>query len=377
MPSSANPRRFHARRLLLAVAGAASLSGCKFTFDRTLGTGEIRGVVVVAPSPGASPVPAVSTHVAIENSSIGVDVDSNGRFVIRGLPPGSYALDLTASLANNGKVDHGLRLTGVTLASTTQALGDGRDLGVVEIGAFGGLLGTVVKSGTPLTGAAVVLPSLRATSTFQGGFKFQNLLPGDYTVQAFAPTANGRGHLAIPVAVKVVPRVNTTIPTIDVAMAPIVTTGGLEGQARLIGVPSSQGIAIALTFFAATVMTTDAAGDYSESGVPAGLYTMTASAPGYLSAVVPGTVIGGPATQMPLVVLAPAPPNAPDAGMASPGPDAGPPPTTPTSVAGTVQSSSTNYTASTVTGQASSPSHSSQYSYTPGLLAGSLPDGGS
>src|SRR4051812_23418805 len=114
-------------------------SGCRFSFDRTIGPGEIRGTVVFETT-GKAKEPAAGARVVLENSPVSVKTDAQGRFILRGLRSGTYALSITAS-QGGGVSDSGLRLRNITLAAGPHGQPDGRDLGQVAIGAFGDLAG--------------------------------------------------------------------------------------------------------------------------------------------------------------------------------------------------------------------------------------------
>ena len=146
----------------IALFGTLLLTGCLFSFDRTSAPGELRGTVVFAGA-GTSTLPVAGAHVVLENSTVSVDADAHGVFLLTGLPAGTYALDISASHAGNGLDDSGLRLQGITLADDGNGLGDGRDLGQIVIGAFGGLAGTVTGSpeGASVTVRSELTPSVR------------------------------------------------------------------------------------------------------------------------------------------------------------------------------------------------------------------------
>jgi hypothetical protein len=86
------------------------VAGCRFNVDRALGPGEIRGTVVFDLG-GGKTAAAPGAHVVLENSTVQVTADGRGRFVISSLPPGMYALSISASQAGNGKIDKGSTVT--------------------------------------------------------------------------------------------------------------------------------------------------------------------------------------------------------------------------------------------------------------------------
>jgi hypothetical protein len=336
-------------------------SGCMFHFDRSLSPGEVRGTVVEAPSPGASLVPVAGARVVIENSSLHVTADSHGAFDLTKVPAGTYAIDITAPPGDAGTVAQGIHLSGITLAALSGGAGDGLDLGRIVLGTLGGIEGTVTSEGASLTGAFAVLPDLTQMVSVNGAFSFSNLNPGTYSLSLVEVSSAGTARIAPPVRVVVNPGEITHVPNIDIPLNPILSQGGIAGRVELLGASSSKGATVTLLGTSIAAQTTDAAGDYSQSGVAADVYTLTASAPGYQSATVGGIIVGGTTTNIPVIVL-------------SPGTN---PPANPSTVGGTVSSRSTNFHLVLTPGRAEQPARSPGYRLDPGsLTAHAATDGG-
>ena len=283
------------------------LASCTFAFNRALGPGELRGTAVFAATGGAL-TPAAGARVVLENSSITVQADARGRFVIPNLPPATYNLTITASQAGNGVADSGLRLVGITLASDgAGVLGDGRDLGQIVLGAFGSITGQVTLNGAAVaTGPTVVCPGITQAAVTGGTYTMPNLPPGPYQLTLFSPGfSGGAASVEGPVAVQVVPRVPTTAPVFELSGAMQVTSGSISGQAQLMGVGSNAGIEISLSSSALSFQTSDDSGDYTGTEINAGIYTITGSIGGFIPASVPFIVVGGTTTTVPLITLAP------------------------------------------------------------------------
>jgi uncharacterized protein (DUF2141 family) len=307
------------QRTRLGAALLLLATGCLFHFDRSLSPGEIRGVAVVAGSSKGTTLPVIGALAKLENSSLQVTADKHGNFVFTQLPAGTYGLDVTNGMSGAGEL--GIHLSGLSLASVSGGLGNGLDLGQITLGALGGIKGQVIKNGGPVTGAVAALPGLAQTNTSDGSYSFSNLLPGDYTITIFQPTGPGQGALAPPVSVHVPPGQIATAPTVDLTNAPVYTQGAIDGVARLLGASSSAGVVISLSGISMTAAT-DSTGKYSESSIPAAVYTLTASANGFLPATIPAVIAAGPTTELPIITLtAGTAPPTPDAGV----PDAGPP----------------------------------------------------
>jgi len=336
-------------------------AGCRFSFDRSLSPGEIRGTVVMAPSPGSSLSPVAGARVSLENSSLGVTTDARGSFVLTQLPAGTYSLDITAPQPQAGVVPQGLHIGNLTLAPVSSTLGSGRDLGQVELGAYGGIAGTVTSQSEPLNGAFVVLPELATTRTVAGAYAFSNLLPGNYALTVVATAAPGAARIAAPVSVTVQPRAVARVPDIDVPLRPVETQGGIAGRVVLLGASSSKGVTVTLGGTSTRVQPSDDAGDYAQTGIPAYVYTVTASAPGYMAAIVQGIIVGGPTTNVPIITLAP--------GTNPPAPQA--------TIGGSFSSRSADYHMVMVAGRAQQAEQSSVYKLVPNQVALSPADGGS
>lgn len=347
---------------LLAPILLAGASGCLFHFDRSLSPGEVRGTVVIAPSPGASLVPVSGARIVFEDSSINVTTDSAGTFDVTQVPAGTYAIDITTPPGDAGTFRAGLRLTGITLAPLSGGgLGDGVDLGRIVLETLGGIAGTVTSEGTTVTGAFAVLPDFAQTVTVDGGYSFANLMSGSYTLSVVDPTNPGT-RTAPSVSVTVQPGAITHVPDIAIPVtATVVTQGGIQGTVQLVGASSSKGATIALLGTSITVQTQDAAGDYAQSAIPADVYTLTASAPGFKTATVAGIIVGGATTQVPLITL-------------QPGSN---PPAQPSTIGGSFSVRSTNFHMVLNPGRAQQPAQSPGFRLEPGaIVVGSASDGG-
>lgn len=360
---------FHHRRstTLLAVTVGLLLTGCLFHFDRTLAPGEIRGMAVIAGSTKGTVLPAAGAPAALEDSSLAITADAHGSFVFTRLPAGTYALDVTNGVKGAGEL--GIHLIGLTLGNIGGALGNGLDLGQITLGALGGITGRVISGGVPVTGAVAALQGTAQTTTAEGLYAFSNLLPGDYTVTIFQPTGPSQGKLAPTVTVHVPPGTIATAPTIDLTNDPVYTQGSIAGVAQLLGATSSAGITLGLSGISATA-TTNAAGSYSESSLPPFVYTLTASAPGFLPATVPAVVIAGPTLQLPLITLSPGTlPTPPDAGTPA-GLDAGVlQADEPFSLGETFSARSANYHVVGIANRAQTAEQSAHYKYVPSAVA--------
>jgi hypothetical protein len=151
--------------------------------------------------------------------------------------------------------------------------------------------GQVIDAGTKtgIPNAVVTLsPGAQTTVTDQsGGFNFA-VAPGTYTLTA---AASGYAGATQTVTVKAA---QTAVVTIK--LNPLVATGGIKGTVTdaASGSPIT-GAVLVLTPTALSAVS-GAGGKYSFPAVPAGSYTMTVSATGYATQVLPVTVKAGQQT---------------------------------------------------------------------------------
>jgi hypothetical protein len=140
-----------------------------------------------------------------------VSTDVDGRYLLRGLLPGSYTLQVSS--AGYGTVTYGQRRArqpGRTIALATDQMLDGIDVTLPRASTIGGVI--LDEDGEPLQGAAVQVlqvqdaggrlvavpaPLPRRTDD-RGRYRLFGLLPGTYivaaSVDAETSTADARGH---------------------------------------------------------------------------------------------------------------------------------------------------------------------------------------
>jgi len=71
---------------VLAIACALALTGCRWSLDRTLEAGDVRGALVFERVDGTRTA-AAGASVSVLGAPGRVQADGRGRFVFRGLPP--------------------------------------------------------------------------------------------------------------------------------------------------------------------------------------------------------------------------------------------------------------------------------------------------
>lgn len=261
----------------------ALLSACQFTFDRTLEPGELRGTVVVRTD--AEPVPAAGARVLVEGSRLVATSDAKGRFVLRGLPEGTYSLRIAWDGPDADAPVAGLVVRDVVLGRDAVKGLEGRDLGRLVIAAFGAIEGVVRQSGEPVEGARVAARGgAVAVSDAQGRFRLPNLTPGDYAVVAeVADGSTTRLYASVPtrVAASSVAEINVVLEDLSPA-----SPGHVRGAARQLGNPDWAAIAVTLErplsvgVERLVVGQTDADGEFESSApMPPGVWTLLAQAP--------------------------------------------------------------------------------------------------
>jgi hypothetical protein len=298
------------RRAIAFLLPLLLLTACRFSVTRSLNPGEIRGTLVFQTPSGITP--AKGAQVVLQNSTVVVQADNNGRFILPNLDAGTYALSITASSTGSGTADSGLLLQNIVMQPTSAgALADGRDLGQIVIGAFGQITGSVtLNSASVGSGATAVLLGIAQLDVNGGSYTFQSVLPGDYTLSVFAVIEQGTTVVAGPAAVHVGFGTTVTVPAFELSSATPVSSGQVQGLATLSGAgATNQGIGISLyspdvdSTLLPSVETSDDAGDYSAVEIPAGVYTVTASVGGFEAVSVPAIIVGSGTTSVPTITL--------------------------------------------------------------------------
>lgn len=282
---------------LVVVAGA--LAGCSFVFERELGPGELRGTVVLVNDAGVKS-PATGVRVTVEGAHLGAATDAKGRFVVRGLAAGRYAVKLSRTV--DGAVMAGLRLRDVELEAGNDGKAGGRDLGTVTIGGLGSVAGSVERNGAQVLNAAVVLDeNMHVVTGADGTFTFENLLPGEHAVTV-AVTGDDGVRVVRDLAATVKARERTALPAVALDTVAAVRTGSVHGVARLAGAQTHDRIQIT---FSGTerALSTEQDGSYSEMELPAGVYTVVAALDGYLTTSIQRVVVAGETVEVPPMLL--------------------------------------------------------------------------
>lgn len=278
-------------RTALCLLATLTFSGCRFAFERSLEPGDIRGTLVVVDAQG-NRSPAAGAHVTLENAPATVKADSNGRFVLRGLPFGFYDLSISWKPApgSPGEVS-GLRLRGIDLSEKV----GGIDLGTVDIGGLGAVHGVV--EGDAVGDLLAVVDGVGQAPVLNGTFAFEKLAAGEYEVALVGDAGVWSGG-----TVKVMPRKATDVE-IDTGVA-AETIGSITGQARRTDGGSFASVTVFLAGANMVADAIDSSGRWSLSSVAAGMYTLVAQAPGMLTTQRPFVVVAG-ATVAPDLVLVP------------------------------------------------------------------------
>jgi len=233
----------------LGVSGNLSLNiilaPLSYSLRGTVRTGSTTGPVL----PGAT----VSTGSKSTSSG------SDGSFSLDGLPPGSYTLSVSKS-----------GYTPFSMAVPVTANVSGLSVPLMQITyQVSGVVTSGSSTGAPLAGATVSIGTKSALTGATGSYSITGLLPGSYPV-----SVSKSGFLSYTSATL---NVNTNM-LFGTALAPVSYT--LSGTVRS-GSGTGAPLAGATVTVAGRSATSNGAGTYSISGIPAGSYAVGAAETGY------------------------------------------------------------------------------------------------
>lgn len=255
--------------LLLLVLGSA----CRFSFERELAPGDLRGRVVFRDSTSGAPV--AGAQVTLEGTRFLGRTDANGVFVLRGLPQGTFALRVTYQ-GTGDEPDGALLLRDIALGARSLGGIEGRDLGTLALGAVGTIEGVVTQDGVPLGGATVGGSFAgRARTGDDGRFVLPRLASGAY--ELVVSRADGATFASRQVALEPAGREEIALEVNDLLRA---QPGLVSGSVVQVGNLDYSGIEVFLERDGERVFlgATDADGRF-ESGepVPDGLWVLVAT----------------------------------------------------------------------------------------------------
>lgn len=220
---------------LLVCLVAFTATACKFTFDRALPPGEVRGVLEAERSGDAAREGLAQARVRAVGTPFLARTGADGKFVLRGMPSGTHTLLMTHDL--DGRTVSQLRLGGIKLEPLAGATDprNGRDLGRVLLEPAGSVSGSLTKGGQPLAGAVVAMkgvPGLFARTDAAGRYRFAFVARGSYDLALLAPGDAGLVAADLGPAT-VTPRTNTAMGTKVLpgdAVATVQLTGRLVAE---------------------------------------------------------------------------------------------------------------------------------------------------
>lgn len=264
--------------------------------------GKITGVLVNADT--GAPIAGAAVELVDANGGVvaGGVTDANGGYVFENLPAGGYTLRYTADGYNGGSRDCAVG-AGATVdvpASLTRPPGR--------------ITGRVLRAadGAPVAGAEIALldganaAAGTATTGADGGFAFENLPAGGYTVQCAAggyQPASQSCAVANGAATEVLFELALVPPPLNTLAGRVV--GALDGA-------PIAGVSVTLldgTGTAAGTATTDENGQYTFEGLPDGDYSLRYEADGYEPTTQTCSVNGGGVFQLVTALVVPSDPS--------------------------------------------------------------------
>jgi hypothetical protein len=237
--------------------------------------------------------------VSIPNTTYVAVTNDLGQFTMSGVPPGTYSLKATYSGYQTAGLDNVVVSSGQTTTGIMMNLAAG--------GSTGTLSGNVKCLGaTDHTGTTITVLGLSSGSTAQtsadGSFVLAGVKVGVYQV-----TASRAGFQTFTFdMVPVMEGQTTALASVTLSTgAEGLANGSIQGIALLSGTTDNTGIIVWVQGTAFTTSTVST-GHYMVPVVPPGTYTLTISAPGYLSQTVTGVqVTAGGAGNAGVTTLAP------------------------------------------------------------------------
>lgn len=237
------------------------------------GQGPIANALVVVKKTTGVPPAAVTTPVAATRT------DATGSYLVRGIRPGDgYVIEVTANGYYGTTEKNTTVRGGYTMNNTTTSFVLNRDTATCT------LWGVVTKDAAPVAGASVSITPLgggsvsSTTTDSTGSYQVANLASGLYQVTATHPTT-GQTVTATP---------NPQLSAGEVKRVDLQFSSSGPQIGKLSGIVTGSGVripgaSISIVLGAQTVTSTstDQNGSFSVSGLDAGTYTLTITAPGF------------------------------------------------------------------------------------------------
>ncbi len=243
-------------------------------------TGTISGQVTDAGT--AAPISGATVSYTAGGVTRSATTDANGNYSLSDVPaPGTYTLTASASGYTSQTATVPVNRGGVATANFAMRLLPGSITGQV----------TDAMTAAPVSGATVSYLSggvtVTATADSHGNYTLSNVPPGSYVVTVAATGYSSQSQTLT---------VTSNVATVgNFALAP--QPGSIAGQVT--DSSSGRGISGATVTFTVgsvtTSATTDGNGNYLFSNVTEGSYSLTASAPGYVSQTASVAVAAGAA----------------------------------------------------------------------------------
>ncbi|WP_169907692.1 carboxypeptidase regulatory-like domain-containing protein [Priestia abyssalis] len=232
--------------------------------------GSITGPVLN--SQGGTPIPGAAVNVVNSQGALITTVltSEDGTFVVNGLPPDQYTLTIFADNFQNGTVGAFVQSNVTTPVTVSLVPQPGQITGTVNP-VVTGTVARLLDNNGRFIDSAVTNPD--------GAFQFSNLAPGSYTVSATAP-GFGTTNAGVTVVANQSSSVSLDlVPNPGTVSGVITSSNGQPLANALVHITDSTGTVIGFAF-------TDVQGQYTITNIPAGSYTLKASAENFIPSFV-------------------------------------------------------------------------------------------
>ncbi len=279
----------------VVTGGTLIFSPALSTTPPTATTGELKGSVIDS----ATGLPLSGAIIAASGvKTYTASADASGNFALSAVDAGGYAVSVSSA-------GYGTQTYTVTIiAGTTTNLGN---IALAINATTGTVQGKVTDAsgGAPIAGATITITgsaTWTAATSADGTYKITGIAPGAITI-----SADKTGYIAVSGTSTVTAGGSVLFSPALSTTPPVETTGVLKGTvANNAGQPVS-GAAVSVLGKKTYAASTGTAGEFSVSAMDVDTYSVTVTAPGFLSQSYSVTILAGVTTDIGTVNLLPSP----------------------------------------------------------------------